>query len=70
MDAKRTRVVVGSTGGRGPCEDERCGLVAELHLVEEAVSYAPGFSVLRALCLPHAFGADELAPLPVIVRAA
>jgi hypothetical protein len=60
--AKHTRVVVGSTSGRGPCED--CGLIAELHQVEESFPFAPGFRVVKALCLPHALGAEEVAPIP------
>jgi hypothetical protein len=59
---KTTRVVVGSTAGRGPCDG--CGLIAELVQVEERVAYAPGFVRLRDLCLPEALGGDEFAPLP------
>ncbi len=54
----KLRVLVGSTGGRGPCDD--CGLIAELHQVRE------GRKVLE-VCLPHALGAE---PLPALRKAA
>jgi hypothetical protein len=68
MARTKTRVVVGSTGGRGPCEE--CGLIAELHQVEEYFPFAPDFRLVKALCLPHALGAEQVAPLPQLRKAA
>ncbi len=64
MAKMRLRVLVGSTAGRGPCDE--CGLVAELHEVQELLAFAPGFVRVRDLCLPHALGAEPLPPLPYL----
>jgi hypothetical protein len=61
--ATKQRVVIGSTGGRGPCEEERCGLIADLFLVEEFFPFAPGFRVVKALCMPHSLGAEPVAAI-------
>lgn len=63
MNATKTRVVVGSTAGRGPCE--ACGLIAELHPALEILRCAPEFVLaIRDLCLPCCTGEFAVAPLP------
>ncbi len=62
------RYVVGSTGGRGPCDS--CGVIAELHeLVEEDLVANLKLGWWRPvrvvdLCLPCSFGAGR-APAPL-----
>jgi len=69
MATKKMLVLVGSTAGRGPCD--ACGLVAELHEVEERFVFAPGFVRVRDLCLPCSLNRGGLAPLPhLALRAA
>lgn len=69
----KKRVLVGSDGGggfqaRGACSE--CGLIADLALAEETLACAPAFVRLRSVCLPCALGAEAVAPLPTLARAA